>query len=106
MANDLDEIFGNEARIAIRDCKCASCLFGVLAPDRRTQGKRTKRSGDEPQSVYHCSINPPFYPSGFPVVEAGAVCAMFATREDEPKQPLRSLTFPNGNPGFTLTMKG
>lgn len=106
MADDLDEIFGGEEKVSIRDCKCALCRFSVLAPDRRTQGKKAKRGGEEPQPVQHCSIHPPVYPSGFPVVEAEAVCAMFTTRDDEPRQPLRSLTFPNGAPAFTLTMKG
>ena len=84
---------------------CENCLFGTLAPDRY-QGKRGKRVKDASQLVYHCSINPPVYPSGHPVVEGSAVCSLYTTREDEPKQPLRALTFANDAPRFTVTMKG
>lgn len=72
---------------------CENCLFGVLAPDRYTKGK-PKKTPTPP--VWHCSINPPVYPSGHPVVEGSGVCSLYTTREDEPKQPLRSLAFVGG----------
>ena len=93
----------------MQNCCCENCLFGVLAPIRyATKTKRTNKIEirDVPQSALHCTINPPAYLSGFPIAEGSAVCALYTTREDEPKQPLRSLMQSSGAPGFTVTMKG
>ena len=85
---------------------CEHCLFGILSPDRFAQKKAKRKDAKDAPPVHHCTINPPMYPSGHPVVEGKAVCTLFTERGEGHNQPLRSLTFPNGTPGFAVTMKG
>ena len=85
--------------------RCETCLFGFFAPDRFT-AKHGKPARADAPSVWHCTINPPTFPSGHPFVEGGAVCSMFTTRDAKPTQPLRSLSGGNRVPGFTVRVKG
>ena len=67
------------------DRNCENCLFGLWAPDRRN---RLNGGGDY---QYHCTINPPSYPSGHPYVFHDACCALFTERAEPHNQPLRHL---------------